>query len=181
MGNIYDAVRNRRSFSKVTEATPDRAELERLLEAAGRVPDHSSLHPWRVIAIRGASRAKVGKALAKAEGKKKGEAEGHIRKTQRAELLLAVVFSPKPSHKVPKWEQEAVASGVAHALTLLLDDAGWGVIWRTGPHTRTKPVAKAHKLRKGEKLMGWLYVGGKPDGDRSPRKTISAAEYLSDL
>ncbi|MFC4223834.1 nitroreductase family protein [Lysinibacter cavernae] len=181
MSELYNAIRNRRSFSKVTEATPDSAELEHLLEAAGRVADHSSLHPWRVIAIRGESRTKVGKSLAKADGKKKGEADGFIRKAHRAELLLAVVFSPKPSHKVPSWEQEAVASGVAHSLSLLLDDAGWGVLWRTGPHTRAKPVAKAHKLRKGEKLMGWLYVGGKPDGDRSARKTIAAADYLSEL
>ena len=63
---------------------------------------------------------------------------------------------------MPRWEQEAVASGVAHVLSLLLDEAGWGVIWRTGDYTRSKAVAKAHGLGKNEELLGWLYVGGKP-------------------
>ena len=66
----------------------------------------------------------------------------------------------RKSGKVPRWEQEAVAAGVAHTLSLLLDEAGWGVIWRTGSHTRAKAVAKAHGLDKNEVLLGWLYVLG---------------------
>jgi hypothetical protein len=81
---------------------------------------------------------------------------------------------------VPRWEQEAVASGVAHVLSLLLDEAGWGVIWRTGHYTRSKAVAKAHGLKKNEELLGWLYVGGKPERSRPERrKTVDAEKFLS--
>ena len=49
-------------------------------------------------------------------------------------------------------------------------------MWRTGHHTRTKAVAKAHGLRKRERLLGWLYVGGKPE--RPHRKAEGAPKLI---
>ncbi len=170
-----EAVRARRSWSKVTDAAPTRTELLTLVSAAGRVADHSSLRPWRLIELRGADRERLGTAIAKAEGDKKPSS-----KPLRAPLLIAVVASYRKSDKVPRWEQEAVASGVAPVLSLLLDEAGWGVIWRTGRYTRSKAVAKAHGLKKHEELLGWLYVGGKPERARpGRRKAVDARHHVS--
>ncbi|MEJ1155113.1 nitroreductase family protein [Microbacterium marmarense] len=172
-----EAVRARRSWSKVTEQAPARAELEILVSAAGRVADHSSMRPWRLIELRGADRDRLGKAINKAEGRK-----GASTKPLRAPLLIAVVATYRKSEKVPRWEQEAVASGVAHMLSLLLDEAGWGVLWRTGHYTRSKAVAKLHGLEANEELLGWLYVGGKPPRARiGRRKPIEARKHLSRL
>jgi len=174
MSGALEAVRARRSWSKVTDEAPTHAELLTLVSAAGRVADHSSLRPWRLIELRGADRERLGKAIAKSEGDKKPSG-----KPLRAPLLIAVVASYRKS-KVPRWEQEAVASGVAHVLSLLLDDAGWGVFWRTGSYTRSKAVAKAHGLKKNEELLGWLYVGGKPPRARiGRRKAVDARAHLS--
>lgn len=172
--SVFDAVAARRSWSKVTSDAPDHDEVVRLVGAAGRVADHSSLRPWRVIELRGDDRERLGRAMHKAEGSR-----GSSSKPLRAPLLLAVVFRERKSNKVPAWEQEAVASGVAHMLSLLLDDAGYGVIWRTGSTTRSKAVAKAHGLRKGERLMGWLYVGGKPDEKVRTRRALDGEDYVS--
>lgn len=174
-GAALAAVRARRSWSKVTDAAPDRDELLSLVSAAGRVADHSSLRPWRLIELRGDDRERLGRAIAKAEGDKSPSS-----KPLRAPLLIAIVASYRKSDKVPRWEQEAVASGVAHVLSLLLDEAGWGVIWRTGHYTRSKPVAKAHGLDKDEELLGWLYVGGKPPRARiGRRKAVEARKHVS--
>lgn len=188
----FEALRARRSHSKVTETAPTRAELEHLLTAMSSIADHSGLRPWRIIELRGDARRKLGKGLAKAASRATKQAAGslnevntekHISKAMRAPLVLAIVVSPKPSHKVPLWEQEAVASGVAHALGLLLHEAGWGSIWRTGPLTRTKAVRKAHGIKKPEYLLGWLYVGGIPDRDKvsKPRKPLDVSHHLSSL
>jgi nitroreductase len=175
MPGALDAVLARRSWSKVSDEAPTHEELLELVAAAGRVADHSSLEPWRLIELRGADRERLGRAINKAEGE-----EGASSKPLRAPLLIAVVASYRKSHKVPRWEQEAVASGVAHVLSLLLDEAGWGVIWRTGHYTRSKAVAKAHGLKKNEELLGWLYVGGKPERSRPERrKTVDAEKFLS--
>lgn len=170
-----EAMRRRRSWSKVDDTAPSPAELLEFVAAAGRVADHSSLQPWRIIEIRGDARERVGRALNKANGEK-----GVSSKPLRAPLLIAVVADIRKSEKVPAWEQEAVASGVAHMLSLALDEAGWGVIWRTGHATRSKAVAKAHGLHKRERLLGWLYVGGKPESSRSERvKSIDPKHFVS--
>ena len=170
-----EAMRARRSWSKVTDDAPTHAELLRLVSVAGRVADHSSLQPWRLIELRGTDRERLGRAISKTEGDK-----GSSAKPLRAPLLVAIVASYRKSDKVPRWEQEAVASGVAHALSLLLDEAGWGVIWRTGHYTRSKAVAKAHGLKKDEELLGWLYVGGKPArSGAGRRKAVDARKLLT--
>jgi nitroreductase len=175
-------MRRRRSHSSVTDAAPTKRELLPLIEAAASVADHAALRPWRIIALRGPARSLLGLALAEAAGLEGGAAANLAAKPLRAPLLLAVVVSPKPSHKVPVWEQEAVASGVAHALSLVLDEAGWGVMWRTGLFVRSAPVHRVHELLPGEQLLGWLYVGGKPDKAKSGRRRpVSAKEFYSTL
>lgn len=172
--SAFDAALARRSFSKVTSDAPTHDELLPLVAAAGRVADHSSLRPWRLIELRGDDRERLGKAIGRAERTRSST------KPLRAPLLIAVVVNHQKSSKVPHWEQEAVASGVAHTLSLLLDEAGWGVIWRTGGSTRSKAVAKAHGLKKNEQLLGWLYVGGKPQRDKPQRrKSVDAGSFLT--
>ncbi|MGO2746396.1 nitroreductase family protein [Microbacterium sp.] len=163
--SALDAALSRQSWSKVTDVAPTREELLPLIAAAGRVADHSSLRPWRLIELRGDDRLVLGSAIAEAQGDERPSS-----KPLRAPLLIAVVASFRKSDKVPHWEQEATAAGVAHTLSLLLDEAGWGVIWRTGGHTRSTPIATAHGLKKNEELLGWLYVGGKPERKKPSRR-----------
>ncbi|WP_202567412.1 nitroreductase [Agreia sp. COWG] len=175
-------MRERRSSSKVTDAAPDREELLELIEAAGQVADHSGLRPWRLIEIRGDDRRVVGASIAAASGLSGHDAEKSVRKAFRAPLLLAVVVSPSPSHKVPYWEQEAVASGVAHALSLALHDRGYGAMWRTGIHTRSDAVRTAHGLAAGEQMLGWIYVGRYPERARDARRSrIDPRRHLTTL
>ncbi|WP_345752116.1 nitroreductase family protein [Microbacterium rhizophilus] len=167
-------MRARRSLSKVNDEAPTHEQLVELVSAAGRVADHKELKPWRLIELRGDDRLVLGRAIAKAEGRK-----GVNTKPLRAPLLIAVVAAVR-STKIDAWEQEATAAGVAHALSLLLDEAGWGVFWRTGDYTRAKAVAKAHGLAKGERLLGWLYVGGRPERSRPVRgKVVDGERFVS--
>ncbi len=163
----------------------------RFVDAAATVADHSSLHPWRLIAVRGEQRDVLGQAFANAAA---GEAiatgrdvagparDKFVAKARRAPLLVAIVFVHRPSEKVAAWEQEAVAAGVAHMLSLVLDEAGWGVMWRTGHLTRTEPVRRVHRLQPNEQLLGWLYVGDAPPGPPElRRKRPNPADFLTEL
>lgn len=174
--SALDAARRRQSWSKVTPEAPTREQLLPLIAAAGRVADHASLQPWRLIELRGEDRIRFGRVISQVRGDRDPST-----KPLRASLLIAVVASFKPSDKVPRWEQEAVASGVAHLLSLLLDEAGWGVMWRTGDHTRTPEVAALHGLGQDEELLGWLYVGGKPDRSPGSRRTVDPDPLLTAL
>ncbi|MHA3682905.1 nitroreductase family protein [Leucobacter sp. HY1910] len=182
MTTALEALQRRRSRSKLTDPAPSPEELASLVAAMTSVADHSGLRPWRLIELRGDARSVLGEALAEAAGKP-DKRDKLIAKAQRAPLVLALVVSPRKSDKVPLWEQEAVASGVAHLLSLLLDEAGWGVIWRTGPYTRDPAVHAAHLLGEAEYLLGWLYIGTAPDQGKpsKPRKPLDMGQHLSAL
>lgn len=172
---VRAAAAARRSHSSVTAETPTHEELLDIVRGASRVADHGALRPWRLIEIRGDARRQLGRAFAKAEHK-----HGVSDKPMRAELLIALVASRKKGSK-PEWEQDATAAGVAHMLSLLLDEAGWGVFWRSGDHTRSKAVRKAHSLKRNEELLGWLYVGGKKAKGSHPKRPVDPTHYLSSM
>lgn len=176
--SALEALSSRRSRSKVTDAAPSQDELVPLVQAAARVADHSALRPWRLIELRGAARERLGRAIADAEGKNEAST-----KPLRAPLLIAVVASHRDSEKVAHWEQDAVAAGVAHMLSLLLDEAGWGVMWRTGHYTQSTEVAAVHGLAPHEQLLGWLYVGGIIERDKpeKPAKPLDVSAHVSVL
>lgn len=182
--SALDAVHRRRSRSAVTADAPTREELLPLVAAASGVADHSALRPWRLIELRGAARERLGAAFVASSGldPQSKEALKLAGKPLRASLLIAVVAVHRESLKVPSWEQDIVAAGVGHILSLLLDEAGWGVMWRTGGHTRSPEVAAVHGLQPNEKLLGWLYVGGvHPDEHPKPRNLVDPEAFLSSL
>ncbi len=179
---MLNALQHRHSYPLVTSSAPSRVELEQLVRVAAGVADHGALKPWRLIALRGSARERLGAAFVAASAVD-GEAAARLAaKPLRASLLIAVVAVHVPSIKVAEWEQDAAAAGVAHVLSLLLDEAGWGVMWRTGPLTRSEPVHAMHGLAPNEKLLGWLYVGGRPDlTDLAPRDSAAGEGRLTEL
>jgi nitroreductase len=182
VSDLPERVSARRSYSRVTPDAPTHEELLPLVAAAGRVADHSALRPWRIIELRGDARVRLGDAFVEAAGVEGRDAEKLAAKPLRSSLLLAIVAVRTESEKVPGWEQDAVASGVAHVLSLLLHDAGWGVMWRTGHYTRAEAVHRMHGLADNERLLGWLYVGGIPEEGREGRRaTVDPEEFLSVL
>lgn len=176
---------SRRSVSKVEAGSPSDAELVELLSAVTPVADHKALRPWRLIALRGDDRVRLGEALDEASQvqRKPGEVNS---KPLRADLLIAVVAITRDNPKVPQWEQHATAAGAAHLLELALWQAGWGVMWRTGLLTDAEPVRRMHRLADNEMLLGWLYVGRIEDRFRaklenSSRPRLDPAQFLSTL
>lgn len=155
---VLQAMASRRSVSKVGPQTPSDEEVARLLAAVTPVADHKALRPWRLILLRGEDRRVLADALDAAAGVTRATGEVNP-KPFRAELLIAVVASRTEHPAVPPWEQDATAAGAAHLLELALWQAGWGVMWRSGPHTNAGEVRAAHGLGEGELLLGWLYVG----------------------
>jgi nitroreductase len=172
--SIRDAVERRRS--------PTTEELLPLIAAAATGPDHASLRPWRLIELRGDALRRLGQAFVEESGLTGPDADRLAAKPLRASLLLAVVAVHKESFKVHAWEQDAAAAGIAHLLALLLDDAGWGVMWRTGGHTRSAAVRRVHELADNEELLGWLYIGGKTaDSKPDARQSIDPASFISSV
>jgi nitroreductase len=172
----------------VTADAPSHEELLPLVAAAARVADHGSLKPWRLLELRGSARGRLGEALAQASldvqlapEEAERRAARMAAKPLRAPLLIGIVAVHRPSVKVTAWEQDAAAAGVAHLLSLVLDVAGWGVMWRTGAFTDAEQVRLLHRLEESERLLGWLYVGGRPLGRSDHKPNIDPSDFLAAL
>ncbi|MFI6113268.1 nitroreductase [Kitasatospora sp. NPDC051164] len=156
---VLEAVLSRRSTPRLTEPAPGRHDLERLVQAAATAPDHGRLRPWRLIAVTGDERARLGDVLGEAAAAPE-QARRAAAKPLRAPLLLSIVHCPVSDHpKVPGWEQLAATTGMVTTLSLLLHSHGWASIWRTGAAIQAPQVRKYLGVIEGEQLLGWLYVG----------------------
>jgi nitroreductase len=115
---------------------PDRAGLIRLLTAAARSPDHGKLEPWRFVVIEGDARDRAAALAAE-----RAEALALDEKTTakavsgfgQGDVIVAVISSPKPSEKIPLWEQQLSSGAACLALLNAALASGWGANWLTGP------------------------------------------------
>jgi nitroreductase len=134
---VLDYMSHRLSYpAKVmTGPAPSRAELEPILTAALRVPDHGKLEPWRLVVVEQAAMPRLAD-LAEARAREMGGDAEKIDKGRgqfdRGHLAVVVIASPKPSEKIPAAEQllsaGALCMNILHAATA----AGWGANWLTG-------------------------------------------------
>ncbi|MEM7212776.1 MAG: nitroreductase [Pseudomonadota bacterium] len=161
---------------------PSRAEIETLLTAASRTPDHGKLAPWRFIVLSDpARRAKIAD-LATSRMTELGLDADKIDKNARSfsygGVIVAVILSPAPSDKIPLWEQEMAAGGVCLALLNAALASGWGANWLTGPLCRDDAfLANAFKCEPRESIAGFLHLGNETvrpaDRDRPDVQSIT--------
>jgi nitroreductase len=162
---LIEAIRCRRSTAPVTDAAPTDADLYEYLGLAAHSPDHAGLRPWRLVSLRGNDRARLGAALAEGFGDPPGspEAARTAAKPLRAPLLLSIIATPVRHPKVPAWEQLAATAALVTTLQLVLFEAGWTAMWRSGPAVELPQVQQLIGLGETEQLLGWLYVGGRTE------------------
>lgn len=158
---------------------PDRAEVEMLLTAAARVPDHGKLEPWRFIVIQGAAMARLAD-LAEARGAELGKSPEDIGKGRsqydQGHLAVVVVETPVASEKIPPLEQTYSAGAVCLSLVNAALASGWGACWLSGwPAHDAAFCERGFGLAPGERVAGIVHIGteGSVPPER-PRPDISA-------
>ena len=178
-----DLLLNRVSVGRLLEPAPDAAQREVMFRAALRAPDHGLLRPWRFITIEGEARARLGELFAEAQAQNpanKAEMQDKARAMPlRAPLLLVVVASCSEHPKVPEEEQVLSAGCAAHSVLLAAQALGFGAIWRTGPLAHHPHVLNGLGLGKGEKIVGFLYLGSF-EGERRNPPLLESADFVTD-
>lgn len=146
------------------EPGPDADELQQILTAAARVPDHKKLVPWRFILFEGAARAEFGAVLAAAcKGNEPDAGEGRLEteaaRFLRAPVVIAVISSVIDNPAVPEWEQVlsagACCQNILHAATAL----GYSAQWITEWYAFCDTVRAALGLAQKERIAGFIYIG----------------------
>ncbi len=155
------------------EPGPSSEDLERIMQAGMRVPDHGRLTPWRFLVIRGEAREKLGEVLGKAILTEDPECTGERIEMERerftrAPTTIAIVSRTDPDHLIPEWEQ-ILSSGAAcqNMLTAALS-MGFAAQWLTEWYAYNDEVKSALGLQAGDRIAGFLYLGSmsEPPTDR---------------
>ena len=144
---------------------PTATELEQILTAAARVPDHIKLVPWRFIVFEGNARARFGEVLAEACAAEEKEPPSPIRlETERkrfldAPLIVSVVSRVTPHPAAPEWEQVLSAGAACFNLCLAANSLGYATNWLTGWFAYSPLVKARLGLAANERIAGFVYVG----------------------
>ena len=162
-----DFLESRRSVPsrQLGEPAPSDAQLDRLLAAAVRVPDHGKLTPWRLLRIRGAARARLGAALADIHQRHDPAAPDAVIAKDRerysfAPLIFAVIARVQPEHpKVPVQEQVISAGFVAYNLLLGAQALGFGAQILTGWAAYDRDAATLLGLADNERVVAFVHIG----------------------
>ncbi|MDO5647945.1 nitroreductase [Paracoccus sp. (in: a-proteobacteria)] len=156
---------------------PDRDELAQLLTLAARVPDHGKLEPWRFIVLGPQARADLAvrvREQALANGQDVAGAD-KAASHYDSPLIVAVVFSPVDSPKVPEWEQFLSTGAVCVSLVNAALASGWGAAWLTGVATTPGFAQDYLGLNPREQLAGLIHIGTRGDTPpERPRPDIAA-------
>ena len=183
MNDILQFLQQRNSSPKLTEPAPSSEELEEMIQAAVRAPDHAWLRPWRFISISGERREAFGEVLersliARDAGADEAAREKARNAPLRAPLLLVAVVNISEHPKVPPVEQRLSTGCAAHGVLLAAEALGYAGIWRTGAPAFDRSVMDELGLAPAEEIMGFLYLGSRAAAaKRLP--ALAPQDYLS--
>ena len=181
MTQPIDYLLTRRSVAipALLEPGPSATELDAILTAASRVPDHGKLAPWRFVIYRGEPAKAIGRALAELLESREGplseiRRDAEEKRFARSPLVIGVVSTAKPHVKIPEWEQVlsagAATMNLVHAAHALDFAANWVTEW-VAYDDEAKAILG---IAPEEKVAGFVHIGspGEVPADR-PRPLLS--------
>jgi nitroreductase len=162
---LLDYLLKRRSVKadQLSAPGPNPEQLQKILSAATRVPDHGKMNPWYFIVFEGSAREQAGEIIAGAFQKSNPEArpdklEAERQRFTRAPLVVAVISRMRKGKK-PFWEQILSSGAVCMNLSLAAHASGFGVNWVTEWYAFDEHVKTALGLDSRDHVAGFLYIG----------------------
>jgi nitroreductase len=142
---------------------PSADELKRILWVAARTPDHGKLHPWRFVHVAQERRGALSDLLFAAYRAEQGEpteatGEAIARIANQAPELVVALYSPKPSAKIPEWEQLLSCGAAVMNLEHAAHALGYAAGWITGWPAYSDRVRDAFGAAP-ERIAGFIYLG----------------------
>jgi nitroreductase len=169
--DIHTAIQRRVSCPRLAAPGPDAGQLDALLGALVRAPDHGLLRPWRYLVVEGDDRARLGEMMAQCcRADQPDITDAQYEKLRqgplRAPMLLVVVAEVTIGHKISVVDQiMACAAGVQNLL-LTAHAMGVGAMWRTGAPALSPTLKQRLGFRTEDEIVGFIYLGTPAAGPR---------------
>lgn len=166
---------NRHSFNQLDFPGPSGTQLQIILNAGLRTPDHGGLKPWRYMLYQGDGLKILAKIFEDAAFHS-GKAEKDLKKAAsapfRAPMIIAIVASLKTCEKVPEIEQIMSSGCAVMAMQMAAQAQGFNGIWRTGWFAYDSHIKAKMGLDRYEKIVGFLYLG-------TPKTKVKKIRHLN--
>lgn len=180
---LIELLQRRQSCQQVEAPGPDRDQLEAILRAGLRAPDHGLLRPWRFLVIEGEARERLGQLFLQAGLEDDPDLVPPMRHKLaamplRAPLLLIVIARLQSHPKVPDVEQRLSAGAATQNMLLAADALGLGGMWRTGAMAYHPRVRAGLGLADNEAIIAYLYLGSRPAKTR-PLPDLRLEDFVS--
>ena len=142
---------------------PDAAQMDLILQAASRVPDHGKLAPWRFVIVGADQRAALAELLTSAYQAEKPDAgrlelDAMVQFAHQAPALVVVLSCPVAGSKIPVWEQELSAGAACMQLLNAAHAQGFVGGWLTGWPSYSPKVRDAFG-RAEDRIAGFIFMG----------------------
>ncbi len=178
--DVLDYLLQRRSskIDDLVEPGPSADEIETILTAAARVPDHGRMVPFYFLIIQGEARTKIGNKMAALYEEQTPDAradkiQNERDRFNRAPLIIAVISRARKGKK-PIWEQLLCAGAVCHNASLAAHALGYGVNWVTEWPAFDAQAKTYLGLDHRDHVAGFLYIGtASAQQDERPRPDLS--------
>ena len=170
---------------KMSPKTIPDEDLNKILSAGIRVPDHGALNPWAIKVIKGQKLKFIDEEIILKEFKKENpdanetQIEIESKRLQRASVVLAVLSTPVEHPKIPEWEMVLSSGAVCMNLLSCAQSLGYASQWLTEWYAYNDKMLEYLGARKNlDKISGFIYIGHKneePNERRrpDPKKIIS--------
>lgn len=175
---ILEVLLTRRSVSprRLQAPGPNAEELDGIVQAALRAPDHGGLHPWRVIEFGARQREALADCFEHEKLRRDPLANVADRRrarehATRAPVLLAFVVSPRARSKVPMREQWLAAGAALGNLLGAAHQLGFGAIVLSGERCFDETLCRQLGLQAQEHLAGFVSIGT-PRESAPPRREL---------
>jgi len=162
---------------------PSREQMDRILDAAIRVPDHGKLAPWRFIVVPDAKRAAFAELLERAyraEQREPGKQELEtIRQfATQAPALVVVMSAPAHASHIPIWEQELSVGAACMNLLAAAHAEGFVGGWLSGWAAYSDMVRDAFGSHD-QRIAGFIFLGS-PTRELEERPRPDRASVISE-
>jgi nitroreductase len=179
---LLQGLLNRVSIQRLESPAPTSAQLEIMLQAALRAPDHANLKPWRSVMVAGEGLTKLGQILHQAQLERAPESDAQtlercIKMPHRAPSILVLVASPKEHPKVPEAEQIQATAAAGSAILLAAHAQNIGAVWRTGWVVSHPMIREAFDIKEHEQIIAMIYMGT-PSVAPRPAPTVSSQDFI---
>jgi len=143
-------------------------DLNFILQAGIRVPDHGALSPWKLKVIQGNALKKIDEDVILSEfiknkpDSEKSAQDIESKRLQRAGAVIAVLSTPVDHPSIPLWEMELSSGAVCMNLLSSAQSKGYAAQWLTEWYSYNEKMLSALGGRVGlDKIAGFIYIGHK--------------------